>query len=133
MIFVSLSKSISLFLFLFFYQINSNSADITNVAMKIQPDFTTQRIYDRNRWVYNRVLSDSLNHNSSSVPMPPIDSHLPESLLQHHSMREIQIINLDIVYKQEVQVHFLLFHANSYSDVIIILCIIFIDIDYLLY
>ena len=91
--------------------------------MKIQPDFTTQRIYDRNRWVYNRVLSDSLNHNSSSIPMSPIDSHLPESLLQHHSMREIQIVNLDIVYKHEVQVLFLLFHANSHPDNIIILYI----------
>ena len=64
------------------------------VAMKVQPDYNAAgQLAD-----YWRPAP------KSDWPLPPIFPTFPATFLQHHAFREVQLVSLKFVYKQEIQV-----------------------------
>lgn len=71
------------------------------VAMLCEPDFV---IVD-NETESRKVLLDFASSRDvlDRTPMTPVSEYLPLELLQHHSKREIQIIELRIDFRYEIQ------------------------------
>lgn len=92
-------------------QVNSGgSHDINQVAVKIEPDFVAIAYKDEftNSSYQDSILRDFQYSNPVGpfAPLSQIQKHLPVKLVQHHGLREIQIISLQFAYKYEIQVSF---------------------------
>ena len=89
-------------------KVNGGGPDINQVAVKIEPDFVAISFKDM---LTNSSYQDSILRDykypvlaGSFVPLSQIQKHLPLKFVQHHSLREVQIISLQFAYKYEIQV-----------------------------
>ncbi len=81
------------------------------VGVKITPAFTVSGQHESEQWVAPTVSTKSgLKSFAASMAMRASafssknESLFPESLLQHHSVRETQVVSLSMDYWKEVQV-----------------------------
>jgi hypothetical protein len=96
-------------LLLFLLQANTGGYDFSTIALKISPKFDCEGRLDAT-WVPPTVAHPSLNSTScDSVSAAAAreaafpGANFPGAMLQHHSFRELQVIDLDIVLLRERQ------------------------------